>query len=102
MLLYGISPTGRKPVSDGPAGMLFFSACYEEHNSANARRGAQDGRQRNVVRLFACSVNWSDVNDLFPGCVRKTSPRKTDQPKYNQDHPKRLIHGTSFVGGSWQ
>jgi len=40
---YGISPTNRKPVSDGPAGMLCFSACYEEHNTANERRGAKMG-----------------------------------------------------------
>jgi hypothetical protein len=38
-------------------------------------------------------VNRSDVDDPFPGCVRKTAPRKTDQTKYNQDHPKRFVHG---------
>ena len=93
MLLYGISPTGRKPVSDGPAGMLFFSACYEEHNSANERRGAQDGRQRNVVRLFASSVNRADVDELFPGGVRKASPHKTEQSQCNQNDSERFVHG---------
>jgi hypothetical protein len=48
--------------------------------------------------LVASSVNWSDVNDLLPGRVRKTSPRKTNQSKYNQDHPKRPIHEASFGG----
>jgi len=52
--------------------------------------------------LVASSVNRSDVNDLFPGRVRKTSSRKTEQTKPNQDHPKRLVHTASFGGDSWQ
>jgi hypothetical protein len=51
--------------------MLCLSACYKEYNAANERHRAKDGRQWNVVCLFACSVNRSDVDDLFPGCVRK-------------------------------
>jgi hypothetical protein len=77
-------------------------ACYQQHNAANERQCACNRRQQYRMCLVASSMNRSDVNDLFPGRVRKTSPRKTDQPKYNQDHPKRFIHGTSFVGGSWQ
>jgi hypothetical protein len=83
--------------SEFPAGTgwaeLCFSACYEKHGAANERRCACDGRQRNVVCLFARSVNRSDVNDLLPGRVRKTSPCKTDQTKCNQDQPKRFGHG---------
>jgi hypothetical protein len=52
------------------------------------------------MRLFASCVDRSDVNDLFPGRVRKTSPGKTEQPKRNQDYPKRLVHGASLSGGS--
>jgi hypothetical protein len=43
--------------------------------------------------LVASSVNRSDVNDRFPGRVRKTSPRKTKQTKRNQDYSNRLFHG---------
>src|ERR1039458_6291784 len=70
--------TGRKVVNGGPTG-LFLSACYDEHNARNERHRARDGRQRNVVCLFACSVNRSDVNHLFPGRVRKTSPGQTEK-----------------------
>ena len=73
--------------------MLCFSACYKEHNTANKRHGARDGRQRNVVGLFACSVNRADIDELFPGRVRKTSPHKTEQPERNQDDSERLVHG---------
>jgi hypothetical protein len=52
------------------------------------------------MRLFASCVDRSDVNDLFPGHVRETSPGKTEQPKRNQDYPQRLVHGTFFGGGS--
>jgi DNA-binding CsgD family transcriptional regulator len=38
-------------------------------------------RQRYRMCLVAGSVNRSDVDDLFPGRVRKTSPRKTEQTK---------------------
>jgi len=94
MLLHGIWPTkSGKAVSGGPAGKLCSSACDEEHNTTNERHSARDGRQRNVVCLFACSVNRSDVNELFPGGVRKTSPRKTEQTECNQDYSKRLGHG---------
>ena len=51
------------------------------------------------MRLFASCVDRSDINDLLPGRVRKTSPGKTDQTKRNQDYPHRLVHGAS-VGGS--
>ena len=54
------------------------------------------------MRLFASGMDQSDVNDLFPGRVRETSPGKTEQPKRNQDYPKRLVHGASVVGGSQQ
>jgi hypothetical protein len=78
----------------GPARRkLCLFACHEEHNAANERHRAKDGRQRNGVRLFACRVNWSDVDYLFPGCVATTAPRKTQQTKYHQDHPKRFVHG---------
>src|ERR1022692_2647856 len=77
-------PVGRK---------LCLFACHEEHNAANERHRTKDGRQRNGVCLFTRSVNWSDVDDLFPGCVRKTAPRKTEQTKYHQDNPKRFVHG---------
>ena len=51
------------------------------------------------MRLFASGVDRSDVNDLFPGRIRKTSPGKTEQTERNQDYPKRLVHGI-FFGGS--
>ncbi len=35
--------------------------------------------------LVTRRVNRPDVNDLFPGRVRKTSLRKTEQTKRNQD-----------------
>ena len=72
--------------------MLCLSACYKEYN-ANGRHRSKDGRQRNGVCLFACSENRSDVDDPFPGYVRKTAPYKTEQTKYNQDHPKFFVHG---------
>jgi hypothetical protein len=81
-------------VSSRPAGRkLFLFACYEEHNAANERHCACDGRQRYVVCLFASRVNRSDVDDRFPGGVRKTSPRKTEQAKHNQDNPNRFLNG---------
>src|ERR1035437_8875455 len=51
--------------------------------------------------LIASGVNRSNVDDLFPGGVGKTSPRKTKQAERNQDHPQRLVHGASFGGGSY-
>ena len=54
------------------------------------------------MRYVASSVDRSDVNDLFPGRVRKTSPGKTEQTQRNQDYPKRLVHGASVGGGSQQ
>ena len=72
--------------------LLSFSG-YEEYDAANKRRCACDGRQRYVVGLFASSMNRSNINDLFPGRVRKTSPRKSDQTKRNQDYSKRFVHG---------
>ena len=47
----------------------------------------------------ASSVDRSDVNNVFPGRVGKTSPCKTKQTQRNQDYPKRFVHGVS-VGGS--
>src|SRR5450759_1557518 len=85
------TPGGRK---------LFLPACYQEHNAANERHCACDGRQRYIMCLVACSVNRSDVNDFFAGRVCKTSPRKTEQTKRNQDNSKRLVHGASFGGCS--
>ena len=52
------------------------------------------------MRLLVSCVDRSDVNDLFPGRVRKTSPGKTAQPKRDQDYPQRLVHGASVGGGS--
>jgi hypothetical protein len=78
---------------DRPGASLFVPACYQEHDAAHERHCACDGRQGYTMCLVARSVNGSDVDDLFPGGVRKTSPRKTEQTKHNQDHPKRLIHG---------
>jgi hypothetical protein len=43
--------------------------------------------------FLAGSVNRSDVHDLFPGRVRKASPRKTEQAKRNQDDSKHFVHG---------
>ena len=51
------------------------------------------------MRLFASCVDRSDVNDLFPGRIRKTSPGKTEQTERNQDYPKRFVHGASLGGG---
>ena len=52
------------------------------------------------MRLLASCVDRSDVNDLFPGRVRKTSPGKTEQTERNQDYPKRFVHGTSLGGAA--
>jgi hypothetical protein len=72
---------------------LCLSACHKEYHAANQRHGAKDGRQRNVVCLFASRVNWSDVDDLFPGRIRKPTPRKTEQAKHYQNDAKRFVHG---------
>jgi hypothetical protein len=40
--------------------------------------------------LVASRVNRSDVDDSFPGRVRKTSPHKSDQTNHNQDDSKRF------------
>jgi hypothetical protein len=79
---------------------LFLPACYQEYNAANECHCACDGRQRYIMCLVASSVNRSDVNDRFPGRVGKTSPRKTEQAKYNQDNPKRFVHGSFFPASS--
>ena len=81
---HGLTPTERRSV---------LRTCYPQHNTANERRSARDGRQRNVVCLFAGSVNRADVNQLFPGRVSKASPRKTAQTERNQDHSERFVHG---------
>jgi hypothetical protein len=78
----------------GRAGSLCLPACYEEHNAANERHRAHDGRQRNIVSLFASSVNRSDVDDLFPGRVCKPTPRETEQAKHYQNDAKRFAHGS--------
>ena len=56
----------------GTAKVMLFS-CYREHNAANKRRCARDGRQRYVVRLVASSAN-------------------AEQAKHNQDYSQRFIH----------
>jgi hypothetical protein len=73
---------------------LFLSACHEKYNAANERHRAHDGRQRNVVSLFASSVNRSDVDDLFPGRIRKPTPRKAEQAKHYQNDANRFAHGS--------
>ena len=76
-----------------PAGRtLLLAACRQEHNAANERHGARDRRQRDIMCLVASRVNRSDVDDRFPGGVRKTSPRKTEQAKHDQDNSKRFVH----------
>jgi hypothetical protein len=72
-------------INNKPRRKLLSFSYNEEYNAANKRRCARDGRQRHVVRLVASSVNRSDVNDLFRGRVRKTSPRKAEQAKDNKD-----------------
>ena len=74
------------------AALVSFS-CHEEHNPADKRHCAHDGRQWHVMCLFASRVNRSDVEDLFRGRVRKASSCKTEQPKHNQDDPKCFVHG---------
>ena len=71
---------------------LCLSGHCQEHNAANKRHCACDGRQGYIMCLVAGSVNRSDVDNLFPGRVRKTSPRKTEQAKRNQDYSKRFVH----------
>jgi hypothetical protein len=78
-----------------------LSACYEEYNAANERYRARDGGQWHIVGLFPGGVKRSDVNQLFRGGICKTSPRKTEQAKHNQDDPKRFVHAASFGGGSY-
>jgi hypothetical protein len=65
-----------------------LSACCQQRNAANERHCACDGRQRYIMCLVASSVNRSDVDNRFPGRVRKASPRKTEQAKRNQYDPK--------------
>ena len=72
---------------------LFLSACHENYNAANERHCAHDGRLRNVVSLFASSVNRSDIDDLFPSRILKPTPRKTEQAKHYQNDAKRFAHG---------
>ena len=78
-----------------------LSARYEEYNAANERHRARDGGQWHVVCFFAGGVDRADINQLFRGGVRKTSPRKTEQAKHDQDDPKRFVHAASFDGGSY-
>src|ERR1035441_1042232 len=75
---------------------LCLPACHEKYNAANERDRAQDGRQRNIVSLLASSMNRSDVDDLFPGRIRKPTPRKTEQAKHYQNDAKRFAHGSPF------
>ena len=44
-----------------------------------------------MMRLFASCVDRSDVNDLFPGRVRKTAPGKTEPTERYQEYPKRFV-----------
>src|SRR5208282_3316551 len=89
-------------VSSRPAGWkLFLPTCYQEHNAAQERHGAGDGRKRHIMRYVASSMDRPDINDLLPGRVRITSPRQAEQAQCNQDYPKRFVHGAS-VGGSQQ
>jgi hypothetical protein len=78
-----------------------LSARYEEYDAANERHRASDGWQWNIMCLFPGGVKRSDVNQLFRGGICKTSPRKTEQAKHNQDDPKRFVHAASFGGGSF-
>src|SRR5579864_2129472 len=47
-----------------------------------------------MMCLVAGGVNWSDVDDFFPGRVGKASPRQTEQTHCNQNDPQRLVHGS--------
>src|ERR1700682_980274 len=83
-----------RTLARGPVGpRLVFLTCHQEHNAANERRRARYGRQWYMVCLIASSVNGSDVENLLPRRVRKTTPRKTEYAKRNQDDPQRLVHG---------
>src|ERR1700674_478779 len=86
-------PFFRTSSSRPAGGRLFLLTCYQQYNAADEGPRSRDGRQRYMVCLVASGVNGSDVKNLFPGRVRKTTPRKTEYAKRNQDDPKRLVHG---------
>ena len=66
---------------------------------AHKRRCACDGRCRHIIRDVARCVSSPCVNELLPGRVRN-HPGKPEQPKFNQDYPKRRVHCTSLDGDS--
>jgi hypothetical protein len=49
------------------------------------------------MSFFARSVDGSDVKNLLPRRIVKTSPRQAHQAKHNQDQSNRLVHSTSAV-----
>jgi hypothetical protein len=51
--------------------------------------------------LVAGSVNRSDIDDLLPRRVRKTSSRKTEHTKCNENNPN-CLHNAFFACGQWQ
>jgi hypothetical protein len=62
----------------------------------SATAPAMGGRATLCV-LSRVAWNRPDVDNLFPGCVRKTSPRKTEQAKGNQNYSKRSVHGVLLL-----
>jgi hypothetical protein len=68
--------TGCEPYRAGECGK---ARTLPRAQFPNERHCACDRRQRYIMFLVAGSVNRSNVNNLFPGRIRKTSPGKTDQ-----------------------
>jgi len=46
-----------------------------------------------MMGLVPSSVNWPDVDDLFPGRVCKPTPCKTEQTEHNEDK-SRYFHNS--------
>src|SRR6185369_4455946 len=64
----------------------------DEHNTADERRGARDGRQRHGVCFFLGSLDGPKIDNLFGGLIRESPPGQTDQTNDYQNHSKRLAH----------
>ena len=77
-----------------PAGSYAFLPATRSTTPPMSATAPKMGGSGTACVLFACSVNWSDVDDLFPGRIRKPTPRKTEQAKHYQNDAKRFAHGS--------
>jgi len=67
-------------------------ARREKRDARDQGHGAGEGRNRNLVRLFARRLDGADVDHFLLCRIAEPSPQNTYQAEYNQDRSKDFAH----------